>query len=381
MRRTRNVWRRWLAAVLVAQRSLACVRLVLQARTDLISLNPRIHIWLKHWRSQWHPAQPSTAEPWHLSRRDVVRDEVQLCQALGPAAPYPIWGVDSAAGRVRWREVGWDARGMIPWQEFAQGEYVGHARTPHVPEYRLREGDLVAVYYRRTREELVAAVRDRRSATGFASNRSRPAPGRDRSARCRRRRRRRRPTTSRASSSCSPTARSRCRCWAQVRATRRTVPRSATNWKQRYKKFFREPSITVTPIRSTRSWKTCCNTVDNRGGIARRFAAAGEGDAGRRHPVAGGGQHLRAGPDAGRSPAGNRRPLRRGRAGRSGDADPGRTGAAVCVRAGRSEPAGPVRAGQGRRRRCMSIAHGRRLETRREPAASRGVPPRAEIGG
>src|SRR3954462_7235471 len=93
----------------------------------------------------------------------------QYCQPVTPAAPFPIWGVDSAAGRgcgeVGWGargmipgrgcgEVRWDARGMIPWQEFAQGEYVGHARTPHVPEYRVREGDVIAVYYRRTREEL-----------------------------------------------------------------------------------------------------------------------------------------------------------------------------------------------------------------------------------
>ncbi len=76
-----------------------------------------------------------------------------MCQPVTPAAPFPIWGVDSGAG-CGCGEVGWDARGMIPWQEFAQGEYVGHARTPHVPEYRVREGDVVAVYYRRTREEL-----------------------------------------------------------------------------------------------------------------------------------------------------------------------------------------------------------------------------------
>src|SRR3954465_8128546 len=77
----------------------------------------------------------------------------QIYQPTSPAAPFPIWGVDSAAG-CHVGEVGWDARGLIPWQEFAQGEYVGHARTPHVPEYRVREGDLIAVYYRRTRDEL-----------------------------------------------------------------------------------------------------------------------------------------------------------------------------------------------------------------------------------
>src|SRR5690349_8101279 len=77
----------------------------------------------------------------------------QQGQPIKFAAPFPIWGVDSAAG-CGCSEVGWDARGMIPWQTFAQGEYVGHARAPHVPEYRIREGDVVAVYYRRTREEI-----------------------------------------------------------------------------------------------------------------------------------------------------------------------------------------------------------------------------------
>src|SRR3954452_18636010 len=92
---------------------------------------------------------------WALVVCSISADSVcaQMYQPITPAAPFPIWGVDSAAG-CHAGEVGWDARGLIPWQEFAQGEYVGHARTPHVPEYRIREGDLIAIYYRRTREEL-----------------------------------------------------------------------------------------------------------------------------------------------------------------------------------------------------------------------------------
>ncbi|MEQ8847090.1 polysaccharide biosynthesis/export family protein [Botrimarina sp.] len=74
-----------------------------------------------------------------------------------PAAPHAIWGVDSqsacgpcgAAG-----EVGWDSRGPIDWQRYAQGEYVGHARTAHVPEYRLRVDDTLALFFLRTREVL-----------------------------------------------------------------------------------------------------------------------------------------------------------------------------------------------------------------------------------
>ena len=39
------------------------------------------------------------------------------------------------------------------WQPYAQGEYVGHGRTVHVPEYRLRVDDVLELVYRVTREE------------------------------------------------------------------------------------------------------------------------------------------------------------------------------------------------------------------------------------
>jgi len=74
-----------------------------------------------------------------------------LCQALGPAAPNPIWGVDSTAG-AGLGEVTWEARGQVDWQAYAQGEYVGHARSAHVPEYRIRVDDQIAFIFRLTRE-------------------------------------------------------------------------------------------------------------------------------------------------------------------------------------------------------------------------------------
>ena len=76
---------------------------------------------------------------------------------LGPAAPHPIWGVDStsAMGPCGKRgEPGWDSRAMIDWQQYAQGEYVGNARTAHVPSYRLRVDDSLAIYFLRTRQVL-----------------------------------------------------------------------------------------------------------------------------------------------------------------------------------------------------------------------------------
>src|SRR5690606_3335396 len=82
---------------------------------------------------------------------DRVAYEVRLCQALGPAAPHPVRGVDCADGRCG--EAGWEAMRQIPWQAFAQGEYVGHERTPHVEVYRVRVDDRLGFVYRLTREE------------------------------------------------------------------------------------------------------------------------------------------------------------------------------------------------------------------------------------
>lgn len=43
---------------------------------------------------------------------------------------------------------GWSATRPIPWEVFAQGEYVGPARLAHVPVYRLRVDDRIAFVYR-----------------------------------------------------------------------------------------------------------------------------------------------------------------------------------------------------------------------------------------
>jgi polysaccharide export outer membrane protein len=76
---------------------------------------------------------------------------VQLCQWLSPASPHPIWGVDSLA--VPGCEQTWDHAGYIDWQSYAQGEYVGHFRAPHVPEYRYRVDDQIDFRFRRSRDQ------------------------------------------------------------------------------------------------------------------------------------------------------------------------------------------------------------------------------------
>jgi polysaccharide export outer membrane protein len=194
----------------------------------------------------------------------ITRNEVASAQSLGPAAPYAIWGVDSAAGGAC-SEVGWDARGMIPWQEFAQGEYVGHARAPHVPEYRLREGDLVAVYYRRTREELSRPyeleVGDRIRVESLTADSGPPTDAAE-------------GAVQQVDEGISrelvvqPDGTITLPLLGQVRATRRTVPALREELEEQYKKYFHVPSITVTPIAVATKLEDLLNTVDSRAGIS-----------------------------------------------------------------------------------------------------------------
>src|SRR5262245_7342605 len=87
--------------------------------------------------------------------RGQAFNAVAACQSCGPGAacPPPIAGVDCAMGNGC-GEPHWKAWGPIPWQAFAQGEYTGPARLPHVPEYRLRVDDEIEFVYRQKRDEL-----------------------------------------------------------------------------------------------------------------------------------------------------------------------------------------------------------------------------------
>ena len=56
-------------------------------------------------------------------------------------------------------EVTWDAMAPIPWESLAHGEYIGPARLPHVPEYRLRVDDVIDFVFRLTRTPSVEPYR------------------------------------------------------------------------------------------------------------------------------------------------------------------------------------------------------------------------------
>jgi polysaccharide export outer membrane protein len=170
---------------------------------------------------------------------------IRLCQALGPAAPCPICAVDCSQcyGRCR----GWEAARAIDWQAYAQGEYVGHARLAHVPEYRLRVDDQLDMIYRLTRDEqpnpYELNVGDEIRVESFTD----PELNRD--------------------LLIQPDGTITLRLLGQVHATGRTVTQLRDALDQLYKKYYKVPAITVTPLKVNTKLDDLRATVDRRAGI------------------------------------------------------------------------------------------------------------------
>jgi polysaccharide export outer membrane protein len=199
-------------------------------------------------------ANPATGDERQLTRNAPI----QLCQALGPAAPYPIKGLDCALGACG--ELGWDAARPIPWQRYAQGEYVGHERLRHVDQYRLRVDDELEFIFRLTRTETSRPyqlnVGDEiriESLSDAALNRELVV---------------------------QPDGYITLPLINEVRATQHTIPQLRDAIVQLYQKFYKEPAITVTPLRLNTRLEDLRATSDARfgfGGQSRRAKVTPEG--------------------------------------------------------------------------------------------------------
>lgn len=175
----------------------------------------------------------------------IAERPVELCQALGPAAPYPIKGLDCATGRCG--ELGWDAARPINWQRYAQGEYVGHERLAHVPQYRLRVDDDLAFVYRLTREETATPYQLNVGDEIRVESVTDPLLNRD--------------------LVIQPDGSITLRLLGQVRATRRTVAQLRDEIEHLYEEYYKTPAITVTPLRVNTRLEDLRATVDSRFGF------------------------------------------------------------------------------------------------------------------
>ena len=155
-------------------------------------------------------------------------------QGLGPAAlaRFAQWTgrvVGSADDAADARNARWEDARFIAWQAYAQGEYVGHARIAHVPEYRLRVDDQLDMIYRLTRDETRTPYRLNVGDEVHVESFTDPDLNRD--------------------LMIQPDGTITLRLLGQVHATGRTVTQLRDGLDELYKKYYKVPSITVTPLK------------------------------------------------------------------------------------------------------------------------------------
>ncbi len=175
------------------------------------------------------------------------------CQCLGSAAPYSICGVDcaNACASCRGSDCRWEDARFVAWQTYAQGDYVGHARTEHVPEYRLRVDDQLDMLYRITRDEIRTPyklnVGDEVRVESFTD-----------------------PELN-SSLLVQPDGTITLRLLGQVHAAGRTVTQLRDTLDGLYQKYYKVPSITVTPT------KVNTQLDDLRAVVDRHYGVGGQG--------------------------------------------------------------------------------------------------------
>jgi polysaccharide export outer membrane protein len=231
--------------------------------------------WLAAWETRDRVAPPGVATPAGLRHADsssarvasitpeerhvfckdnvvVPQDtppfntkDILLCQALGPAAPCDVHGVDCASGCCSRR--GWEAMRAIDWQAYAQGEYVGHARLAHVPEYRLRVDDRLDMTYRLTRDETPTPYRlnvgDEIQVESFTD------------------------ANINRNLLIQPDGTITLALLGQVHSAGLTVTQLRDSLDKLYKKYYKIPAITVTPLKVNTKLDDLRAVIDRRAGI------------------------------------------------------------------------------------------------------------------
>jgi polysaccharide export outer membrane protein len=185
--------------------------------------------------------------PWQAPRA-TGGGRIQLCQALSPADPRPIPGIDCVQGCSPCGEQGWDALGPVTgFQEYAQGEYVGRSRLSHVPSYRLRVDDVLDFVFRVTRNEIPGPYEINVGDELIVESTT------DKDLK--------RPLV------VLPDGTITLPLLGQVRAAHLSVPQLREDLEQRYKKYYKVPAITVTPTKVDTKLEDLRYTVGGRSGF------------------------------------------------------------------------------------------------------------------
>ncbi len=181
------------------------------------------------------PPVPSGALPHQVGLRTPVEEQ------LGPVLPPALQTGPCCDMQT------WSPAGSGPSLYFGQGKYVSPERTQHVPVYRLRPGDRVECVFRITRDETNTPyqlnVGDQvriESLTDKALDRELEILN---------------------------DGTITLRLLGRVHAARLTVDQLQQELQERYKKYYRNPEITVTPLRVNTRLQDIINSVDSRAGL------------------------------------------------------------------------------------------------------------------
>lgn len=171
------------------------------------------------------------------------------CAELCASRPV-VSGVDSHTC-VRCGEPTWSMRGPIPWEVFAQGEYVGPHRCPHVPEYRLRPEDELELVFRLTRQRSAKLyeleVGDQILIESIADSELK------------------------RTLEVQPDGSITLPLVGQVLAAGLTTDQIRLELDRRFQQFYKDPAITVTPTKVNTRLFDLRDTVDRRQGLGGQF--------------------------------------------------------------------------------------------------------------
>ena len=106
-------------------------------------------------QSQIQHSQPQTmgfAPAEEYAFEEPYREPTIQPRSQEPRHTKAACGVDQFSSPGDGIEPTWKDSRLIPWENYSYGEYVGPARTPHVPTYRLRVDDQIEFVFQISRD-------------------------------------------------------------------------------------------------------------------------------------------------------------------------------------------------------------------------------------
>jgi polysaccharide export outer membrane protein len=170
---------------------------------------------------------------------------------LSPAAPHLTPAIDCVNHCPPGYEATWKSLGPVDvFEQWAQGEYVGRARLPHVPVYRLRVDDTLEFEFRVDRNRIAGSYK-LEVGDGLVIESSNEA-------------------TLRRTLLVQPDGRITLPKVGQVEAAGRTIDELRDTLNKKFKEYYREPAISIAALRTNSKLEELRNTIAGQIGFAKQ---------------------------------------------------------------------------------------------------------------